>query len=134
MWHDATPMRMEVAVSAGPDAPAVARAAAASWLSAQVSAELLSSAQLLLSELVSNSVRHGQLARDATIDVSVEISNGFVRLQVEEPGAADAVIAVRRPDREHGGGFGLFVVDALAERWGSKHDGSTCVWAELAIS
>ena len=29
---------------------------------------------------------------------------------------------------------GLFLVDALAQRWGSKHEGTTCVWAELAIA
>jgi hypothetical protein len=38
------------------------------------------------------------------------------------------------PNREHGGGFGLFLVEALAQRWGSKHEGTTCVWAELAIA
>jgi hypothetical protein len=38
------------------------------------------------------------------------------------------------PTEKHGGGFGLYLVETLAERWGSRRDGSTCVWAELAIS
>jgi serine/threonine-protein kinase RsbW len=93
---------------------------------------VLDDAQLLVSELVTNSVRHAQLASDARVRVSVEICDGFVRLEVEDPG--DVAIGAVAPDREHGGGFGLFLVEALAQRWGSKHEGTTCVWAELAIS
>jgi serine/threonine-protein kinase RsbW len=125
--------RVEVTVAAGVDAPAMARAAVAPWLSAQVSDTLLGDAQLLLSELVTNSVRHAKLARGAAIRVSVEISDELIHLEVEDPGG-DATITRRRPDPEHGGGFGLYLVETLAERWGSRYDDSTCVWAELAIS
>ena len=52
--------------------------------------------------------------------------------EVEDPG--DVAIGAVAPDRERGGGFGLFLVEALAQRWGSKHEGTTCVWAELAIA
>jgi serine/threonine-protein kinase RsbW len=124
--------RMEIAVAAGLDAAAIARAAVGPWLSARVSGKLLGDAQLLVSELVTNSVCHAKLARGAPIRVSVEICDGLVRLEVKD-GGGDAVIASRRPDREHGGGFGLYLVETLAERWGSRRDGSTCVWAELAI-
>jgi anti-sigma regulatory factor (Ser/Thr protein kinase) len=123
---------MEVVVASGLDAPAAARAAVAAWLSPQVADQVLDDAQLLVSELVTNSVRHAQLAAGATVRVTVEICEGFVRLEVEDPG--DVAIGAVAPDREHGGGFGLFLVEALAQRWGSNHDGSTCVWAELAIA
>jgi anti-sigma regulatory factor (Ser/Thr protein kinase) len=125
--------RMEVAVAAGLDAPAAARAALAPWLATRVSERLLGDVQLLLSELVTNSVLHAQGPRRAAIRVSVEICDGLVHLEVEDAGD-DAVIAARQPDHEHGGGFGLYLVETLAERWGSRHDGSTCVWADLAIS
>jgi anti-sigma regulatory factor (Ser/Thr protein kinase) len=124
--------RMEVVVASGLDAPAAARAAVTAWLSPQVADQVLDDAQLLVSELVTNSVRHAQLAAGATVRVSVEICDGFVRLEVEDPG--DVAIGAVAPDREHGGGFGLFLVEALAQRWGSNHDGTTCVWAELAIA
>jgi serine/threonine-protein kinase RsbW len=124
--------RMEVVVASGLDAPAAARAAVAAWLSPQVADQVLDDAQLLVSELVTNSVRHARLAAGATVRVSVEICDGFVRLEVEDPG--DVAVGAVAPDREHGGGFGLFLVEALAQRWGSKHEGSTCVWAELAIA
>jgi anti-sigma regulatory factor (Ser/Thr protein kinase) len=124
--------RMEVVVASGLDAPAAARAAVTAWLSRQVADQVLDDAQLLVSELVTNSVRHAQLAAGATVRVSVEICDGFVRLEVEDPG--DVAVGAVAPDREHGGGFGLFLVEALAQRWGSKHEGTTCVWAELAIA
>ena len=85
-----------------------------------------------MSELVTNSVRHAQLTPDATIRVGVAMVDDVVRIEVEDPG--DGVIAVVPPDREHGGGFGLYLVEILAERWGSTNDGNTCVWAELAVS
>jgi anti-sigma regulatory factor (Ser/Thr protein kinase) len=124
--------RMEVLVASGLDAPATARAAVAAWLSPRVADQVLDDAQLLVSELVTNSVCHAQLASGATVRVSVEICDGFVRLEVEDPG--DVAVGAVAPDREHGGGFGLFLVEALAQRWGSSHDGTTCVWAELAIA
>jgi anti-sigma regulatory factor (Ser/Thr protein kinase) len=124
--------RLEVVVASGLDAPAAARAAVTAWLSPQVADQVLDDAQLLVSELVTNSVRHAQLAAGATVRVSVEICDGFVRLEVEDPG--DVALGAVAPDREHGGGFGLFLVEALAQRWGSKHEGTTCVWAELAIA
>ena len=81
---------------------------------------------------MTNTVRHAHLAAGARVRVSVEICDGFVRLEVEDPG--DVAIGAVAPNREHGGGFGLFLVDALARRWGSQHEGTTCVWAELAIA
>jgi anti-sigma regulatory factor (Ser/Thr protein kinase) len=123
---------MEVEAAAGQQAPAVARAAVERWLSGRVSARLYDDVRLLVSELVTNSVRHTELTGDATIRVGVAIVDGVVRIEVEDPG--DGAIAAVPPDREHGGGFGLYLVEILAERWGSRHDGSTCVWAELAVT
>jgi anti-sigma regulatory factor (Ser/Thr protein kinase) len=123
--------RLEVVVASGLDAPTTARAAVAAWLSPQIPAAVLDDAQLLVSELVTNSVRHAPLTAGAEIGVIVEIFDDFVRVEVEDPG--DVAIRAVAPDREHGGGFGLYLVETLAQRWGSRHEGNTCVWAELAI-
>jgi anti-sigma regulatory factor (Ser/Thr protein kinase) len=123
---------MEVEAAAGQHAPAVARAAVERWLSGRVSEGLYDDVRLLVSELVTNSVRHAHLTPDATIRVGVAIVDGMVRIEVEDPG--DGAIAAVPPDREHGGGFGLYLVEMLAKRWGSTNDGKTCVWAELAVS
>jgi hypothetical protein len=48
--------------------------------------------------------------------------------------AGDVAVGAVAPDRGQGGGFGLFLLETVAQRWGSNHDGSTCVWAELAIA
>ena len=109
-----------------------ARSTVERWLSGRVSATLYDDVRLLVSELVTNSVRHAQLTPDATIRVSVALIYGAVRIEVEDPG--DGAIAAVAPDREHGGGFGLYLVEILAERWGSTSDGKTCVWAELAVT
>jgi len=124
--------RVEIAVASGPGAPARARRAVTAWLSQRVSAKLLDDARLLVSELVTNSVRHARLAPGDPIRISVEISDGVVHLEVADPG--NVPIAALVPDRQHGGGFGLYLVDVLSERWGSSHDGATHVWAELALS
>ena len=124
--------RMEVEVAAGQHAPAAARAAVERWLSGRVPARLYDDVRLLVSELVTNSVRHAQLTRDMSIRISVALVDGAVRIEVENPG--ESAIAPLPPDRKHGGGFGLYLVEILAERWGSTNDGKTCVWAELAVS
>jgi serine/threonine-protein kinase RsbW len=122
---------LEVGVAAGEQAPAMARAAVERWLSGRVSARLFD-VRLLVSELVTSSVRHAHLTSDATIRVSVAMSDGVLRLEVEDPG--DGAIAAVAPDWAYGGGFGLYLVEILAQRWGSTNDGKTCVWAELAVS
>jgi hypothetical protein len=67
-----------------------------------------------------------------TVSGAAAPSSDFVRVEVEDPG--NVAILARAPDRERGGGFGLYLVETVAQRWGSRHDGSTCVWAELAIA
>jgi anti-sigma regulatory factor (Ser/Thr protein kinase) len=131
-WSCAQIRPLEVGVTAGEQAPAMARAAVERWLSGRVSATLFDDVRLLVSELVTNSVRHAHLTRDATIRVSVAMSDRVLRLEVEDPG--EGAVAAVPPDWEYGGGFGLYLVEILAERWGSMSDGTTCVWAELAVS
>ena len=41
------------------------------------------------------------------------------------------MVAPREPDREHGGGFGLQLVDKIATRWGVNRTGGTQVWFEV---
>jgi hypothetical protein len=55
-----------------------------------------------------------------------------MRLEVEDGGIAGSVTP-RAPDLEHGGGFGLQVVETLSRRWGVNRDAGTRVWAELAF-
>jgi anti-sigma regulatory factor (Ser/Thr protein kinase) len=110
-----------------------ARHAVARALDGQVGQAEIGGAQLLVSELVTNSVRHSGASATQVIVVRVELTATVIRVEVDDPGRSGNV-SRRAPDVEQGGGFGLNLVHALAERWGSQAvpGGGTRVWAELA--
>jgi anti-sigma regulatory factor (Ser/Thr protein kinase) len=124
---------LEVTVPAGPAAPAAARRALTTWLSARAADAVLNDAPLVVSELVTNSLLHADLRGPATVRVSAQLAEGVLRLEVEDAGTAGTV-AQRDPSDDRRGGYGLNIVDALAARWGVVRDGGTLVWAELATA
>ena len=121
----------ELTVPARPHAPAAARAALSEWLGESVSDSLLDDARLLLTELVTNCVRHGHLAADAPIWISADLSNGILRLEVRDPGE-HGTVGARTPNLTIGSGYGLHLVDLLAARWGINRTHGTHVWLELS--
>jgi anti-sigma regulatory factor (Ser/Thr protein kinase) len=121
----------ELTVPARPHAPTAARAALSEWLGESVSDSLLDDARLLLTELVTNSVRHGHLAADAPISISADLTNGILRLEVRDPGE-HGTVGPRTPNPTIGAGYGLHLVDLLAARWGISRTRGTHVWLELA--
>jgi serine/threonine-protein kinase RsbW len=123
----------EVTLAAAPDAPAAARAAVSAWMAGHVSDAMLADAQLLVVELVANSVRHADVPAGAVVNVRARVGGGVLRLEVEDRGQTGS-IAPRAPDLQHGGGFGLNVVDVLSRRWGVDRDAGTRVWAELSCA
>lgn len=92
---------------------------------------LLENLQLLVSELVTNSYLHGRLGAEGWIRLTVSASSASVRVEVIDPGACFAP----RPGAPAGGeaGWGLFLVDRIAHRWGvlEDEDGLTHVWFEI---
>jgi serine/threonine-protein kinase RsbW len=123
----------EVTVAAGIEAPAAARAAVTAWMAGHVSETMLADAQLLVGELVANSVRHADVPAGAVVNVRARVGGGVLRLEVEDRGQTGS-IAPRAPDLQYGGGFGLNVVDVLSRRWGVDRDAGTRVWAELSCA
>jgi serine/threonine-protein kinase RsbW len=115
-------------------APGAARMVVAS-LRGRVPASVLDPAQLVVSELVTNSVRHSGASAGASVVVRVQLTDCMVRLEVSDPGCA-GVIAPRAPDLRRGGGFGLNIVGTFSERWGLERiaAGGTRVWAQLAYA
>jgi anti-sigma regulatory factor (Ser/Thr protein kinase) len=84
--------------------------------------------RLLVTELVSNSVRH---ARSETVVLKVVVGRGAVLTEVtdEGPGFDPRDPA---PSGTNESGWGLFLVERLAHRWGVAHeDDATRVWFEL---
>jgi anti-sigma regulatory factor (Ser/Thr protein kinase) len=122
----------EVTLAAAVDAPGAARAAVTAWMAGHVDEMTLADVQLLAVELVANSVRHADTPADAAVRVWGEIRGDALRLEVEDRGSGGS-IARRAADLQHGGGFGLNVVEALSRRWGVDRDAGTRVWAEIGI-
>jgi anti-sigma regulatory factor (Ser/Thr protein kinase) len=92
---------------------------------------------LLVSELVSNSVRHAGMAADELIWLRARCDDACAYVEVCDAGHSGQTPAKRgpRPDALEPGGLGLFLVDEMADRWGvRRRDELTCVWFELACS
>lgn len=87
-------------------------------------ADTLESVELVVSEPVTNAVRHGP-GEPITLRLASDGSGG-VTGEIEDQG--DGVIAIRKQAAATAlGGLGLRVVDRLTSVWG-VHPGSTHVW------
>src|SRR3954471_1749550 len=111
----------EMTLPAALDAPAVARGAVGAWMAGHVSEHMRADAQLLVAELVANSVRHADAPADAVVSVRAQVAADVMHLEVEDRGSSGS-IARRAPDLQHGGGFGLNLVETLSRRWGVNRD------------
>ena len=115
----------------GPDPGSAADARAAlSPLADSLTAQVYSDLRLQVSELVTNSVRHAGLRPGDLIRLQVEISDRVLRVEVSDPGQG---FSTNSPPPAAGepGGWGLFLAERLADRWGVDRDGGwTTVWLE----
>lgn len=100
-------------------------------LADRLSPEVLEDARLMVSELVTNGLRHGAIESGQRIELSVALVAGLLRVEVCDPGPGFTPEA-RTTDSPDGTGWGLFLVSRLADRWGVHHDGVNRVWFELA--
>jgi anti-sigma regulatory factor (Ser/Thr protein kinase) len=97
-----------------------------------VPASVLDDARLLVSELVANSMRHARLGRFDTIRVTAEVDKGRLRVDVIDGGRGgrSPVAGGIRPSPGAESGWGLYLVETLASRWGH---GAGRYWFELEI-
>jgi anti-sigma regulatory factor (Ser/Thr protein kinase) len=96
-------------------------------LSDELSPTVLDDARLLVTELVTNSVRHGE---GDVVRLILDVPQpDRVRCEVIDQGHGFLPIA-RAADSTDDGGWGLYLVEKLAETWGVR-EGSTHVWFEL---
>jgi anti-sigma regulatory factor (Ser/Thr protein kinase) len=121
-------VRVLYRIDAAPDAPAEARRIVQNECGGRVGRGTLEKLQLLVSELVTNGVVHGRTARDRSIMLELLI-NSSLRCSVVDFGPGFARRAARNAD----GGWGLRLVERLADRWGVNRSGQgTRVWFETA--
>ncbi len=101
-------------------------------LAPQVGEELLPNLRLLVSEVVTNAVRHAGAAPDARVLVVAENGGGCVRVEVHDEGCGFVAPAEPGPRPAGTSGWGLFLVQKLARRWGTQPAPDAHVWFELA--
>jgi anti-sigma regulatory factor (Ser/Thr protein kinase) len=122
-------MRYEVDLARDPDSPAEARRALGE-VSDHLSPRRLEDAQLLVSELVTNAIRHAGLDDDAVIRLVVVTGDRALRIEVCDPGQGFEVTEPE-PDPGRPSGWGLYLVRELSDRWGVERNAVTRVWFEL---
>jgi len=91
----------------------------------------LAEAELATSELVTNAVRHAQVGDEATIEIDFEVEAGTVRVTVIDAGPGFDFGKILRTSSEEPGGWGLFLVEALADRWAVDPTPPHSVWFEI---
>lgn len=89
-------------------------------------------ASLLATELVTNAVRHAGLTDQNAIELEVGVQDRTLRISVTDEGPGFMKPAY--PVGGSNGGFGLQLVDAIADRWGvNRRVGGIEVWFEIDL-
>jgi anti-sigma regulatory factor (Ser/Thr protein kinase) len=119
--------RLELTLPAAPASVAEARARLLDAMGPAVDADERQTLRLLVSELVTNAIRHG--SRREPLELRAHWDEE-VRVEVVDHG--DGFLPEPRGGRrEDPGGYGLFLVGRLADRWGVETNDATCVWFVL---
>ena len=120
----------EIALSLPSDktAPSRARRLLADELDAKLPELEQGTIRLLVTELVANAVTHTD-ADESGVLLRVELSPALLRVEVCDGGPG---FEKHEPvPRGASGGYGLFLVDRMATRWGVERERDNCVWFEL---
>jgi anti-sigma regulatory factor (Ser/Thr protein kinase) len=117
-------------LSPDPRSPSQARRFVREALGDSTSRDVVEDVQLVVSELVTNSVRHANLRPDQHVTLSIERADDVVRIEVRDGGPSFR----REPSAPPagGGGLGLRIVERLSHSWGIDEPG--VVWAVVPAS
>lgn len=108
----------------------VARARAAMRPLREELGERYQDAVLLVSELVSNAVRHGS---GPTVALSAELRDGCCHVQIVDDGPGFTPPPAADVTTTAASGRGLPIVNALSDGWGVYEGNSTHVWFEISL-
>jgi anti-sigma regulatory factor (Ser/Thr protein kinase) len=124
--------RPSFAVSTGRDAPSAVRDALRER-GAHLPEPMRDDLLLLLTEVVTNAVRHSGALNGDPIEIALSESRDCVRVEVVDPGAGFERPGRLVPDLTKTGGLGLVLVDRLSRAWGTRRtQKGSVVWFELA--
>ncbi|HEV7584538.1 MAG TPA: ATP-binding protein [Solirubrobacteraceae bacterium] len=116
------------------DAPAAARAAVERWCPELAGGRPRHETLLLLvSEVVTNAVMHSHAGTDAPVLLTATVLGDTVRVEVTDGGEGftpPSYETSQPPQRMTIGGYGLYVINQAARRWGVDREGGTRVWFE----
>jgi anti-sigma regulatory factor (Ser/Thr protein kinase) len=102
-------------------------------LEAGVCAPAVTDAALVISELLSNALRHAEPLPGSSIRVAWHLDAGSVQVSVSDGGAPTRP-ELGEPTPYNTGGRGLRIVERLSRRWGTLSDAEgTTVWAEVQV-
>ena len=119
---------MSFELAGGPYAVTAARLAL-SDLDSHLDASIAFDVRLLVSELVTNSVKHARVSEDDSIMLGVNIHDDVVRIEVRDAGPGFEPPAAAPPD-DADQGWGLFLVEQLADQWGVDRE-RQAVWFQI---
>lgn len=124
-------MELELKLPSDARAPATVRKSIQA-LSEHIGTDQLDDLQLLADEVVTNGLLHAPEDNRWLLVRVIAFPNPSLPIRVEVidsgPGFEPKL---RKPELDDTGGRGLFLVDALADRWGVDSHGGTRVWLEL---
>lgn len=107
-------------------------------LAGELDDALFEDLRLLVTEVVTNSIRHARSTSKESLRLRLDVSTNRVRVEVVDhgPGFAPASFTetgphVETPQLDSLSGRGLFLVEQIADRWGVSLDGATRVWFEI---
>lgn len=130
-WPHAALAHAHLELPMDPSAAATARRELERGFAAYLDGDEERLMKLLVSELVTNAVRHSGAAPAATIGLRVALAATCIRVEVGDAGAGFRPAETPMPRRTGQGGWGLFIVNVEASRWGASSASGSCVWFEL---
>jgi anti-sigma regulatory factor (Ser/Thr protein kinase) len=122
--------RLSLDLPARPDSISQARDALGQ-LRPAVDEPTLLNLRLLVSEVVTNAVRHTGASPDARLRLVVESRDDAVRVEVHDEGPGFEAPSDPRPRPEGTSGWGLVLVQKLSRAWGTEPPPGAHVWFEL---
>lgn len=122
---------LDVNITSDANAPSRARMLVGRFTRDRVPRAMRENAELLVSELASNAVIHGPAPANDALRLRLALRDECLHVDVTDSGAG--FTAPENPKPSAKGGYGLYLLDCAASRWGVARGGRCRVWFELDL-
>jgi anti-sigma regulatory factor (Ser/Thr protein kinase) len=119
------------ALQARPVSVADARSHVRDKLHGLLGSQRLAEAELLTSELVTNAVRHARLKEGDPIGLEIDVDSDTVHVAVVDGGTGFDFGKLLEEPGDRRGGWGLYLVHKVSDRWGIDASPPHSVWFEI---